>query len=719
MTDAPAPLTLPTDDWEGWLAARCDGLLDEARRLVDVLKAGAARAPSSAMAVWNDLNLALHNAFATASLLSNVHPDEAVRSRGERAEQDAHKLLTEIGLDRDLYDALAAVDPQDLDEGGRRVHSLSLRDFHRAGVDQDEQVRARLRELAERETAVAQEFSKNIRDGVRSVSVDPASLDGLPADFVASHPAGEDGRVVITTDYPDYLPFSTFSRDRAARAALMQEYLNRAWPENDALLRELLGLRREHARLLGYDGWPSYDAEVKMIGKGAAIPEFIEKITEASEASARRDIGVLLARVQQDHPEVTAVDNVDKAFYSEVLRRERFAVDAQEVRAYFDFAKVRAGLLDVTSRLFDVEYVEVADAPRWHEDVTTYDVLRDGTRLGRIRLDLHPRAGKYGHAAQFDLAPGIAGRQVAEGVLVCNFSKHLMEHDHVVTLFHEFGHLLHHVLASGHAWTRFSGVATEWDFVEAPSQMLEEWAWDADVLRSFATDADGEPIPRDAGREDAGGQELRDRALRPHPDVLRRPVLHAAPGRARRHHRDDASSSRRATTSSATCRTRTSSRRSATSRATARATTPTCGAWSSPRTCSRPSTATTCSTRRSRTATATGCWRRAGPATRPTSSRTSSDVPTRSTRSSAGWTGAERRCAGASRDSPPWWRRCWAPWRPRPPRPRPATGTGSPGPSGTGSTRPCATPPGSTPATTEPRGNGVRTRAAARSRPRR
>jgi thimet oligopeptidase len=496
VTDAPAPLTLPTDDWESWLAARCDGMLDEARRLVEVLKSGP-HGSVEAMAVWNDLNLALHNAFATASLLSNVHPDEAVRSRGERAEQDAHKLLTEIGLDRDLYDALAAVDPQDLDEGGRRVHSLSLRDFHRAGVDQDEQVRARLRELAERETAVAQEFSKNIRDGVRSVSVDPAALDGLPADFVASHPAGEDGRVVITTDYPDYLPFSTFSRDRSARAALMQEYLNRAWPENDALLRELLGLRREHARLLGYDGWPSYDAEVKMIGKGSAIPEFIEKITEASEAAARRDIGVLLARVQQDHPEVSVVDNVDKAFYSEVLRRERFAVDAQEVRAYFDFAKVRAGLLDVTSRLFDVEYVEVADAPRWHDDVTTYDVLRAGTRLGRIRLDLHPRAGKYGHAAQFDLAPGIAGRQVAEGVLVCNFSKHLMEHDHVVTLFHEFGHLLHHVLASGHAWTRFSGVATEWDFVEAPSQMLEEWAWDADVLRSFATDAEGEPIPRE------------------------------------------------------------------------------------------------------------------------------------------------------------------------------------------------------------------------------
>jgi thimet oligopeptidase len=449
------------------------------------------------MTLWNDLNLALENAFAVASLMSNVHPDEAVRSRGEKAEQDAHKLLTDIGLDRELFDVLAAVDPQELDEAGRRVHSLTLRDFRRAGVDQDEAVRTRLRELAERETAVGQEFSKNIRDGVRSVRVEPRVLDGLPSDFVDGHPAGDDGLVEVTTEYPDYVPFMTFCRDRDARARLVHEYLNRAWPANDALLHELLELRREHAQLLGYDGWPSFDAEVKMIGKGSAIPEFIDRITEASDAAARRDVDVLLRRLQQDHPEIESVDNVDKMYYGEVLRRENFDVDAQEVRSYFDFAKVRAGLLDVTGRLFDVEYVEVADAPSWHEDVASYDVVRGGQRLGRIHLDLHPRKGKYGHAAQFSLTPGIRGRQVAEGVLVCNFSRSLMEHDHVVTLFHEFGHLVHHILAGGHEWARFSGVATEWDFVEAPSQMLEEWAWDADVLQSFATDAAGQPIPRE------------------------------------------------------------------------------------------------------------------------------------------------------------------------------------------------------------------------------
>ncbi len=488
-------LALPTADWEGWLSSRCAALLQEVRDVVASLTEQAGpRSGPEVLGLWNDLTLALHDAFATSSLLANVHPEEAVRTRAERAEQDASALQTEIGLDRALCDVLTAVDPAELDDDGRRVLEHSLRDFRRAGVDRDEPVRDRLRALAERETAVGQEFAKNIRDDVRAIRVPAALLDGLPEDFVTGHPAGPDGLVEVSTAYPDYVPFMTFCRDRDARSALAHAFLNRAYPQNDALLRELLRLRREHAGLLGYDGWPAYDAEVKMIGSGAAIPEFIDRITEASGAAAHRDVQVLLARLQQDHPDATSVDTVDRMFYGEVLRRENFDVDSHQVRPYFDFPKVRRGLLEVTGRLFDLDYVEV-DTVTWHPDVTSYDVLRSGERLGRIHLDLHPREGKYGHAAQFDLAPGIADRQLAEGVLVCNFSRTLMEHDHVVTLFHEFGHLLHHVLAGGHAWTRFSGVATEWDFVEAPSQMLEEWAWDPAVLASFATDAEGRPIP--------------------------------------------------------------------------------------------------------------------------------------------------------------------------------------------------------------------------------
>jgi thimet oligopeptidase len=172
------------------------------------------------------------------------------------------------------------------------------------------------------------------------------------------------------------------------------------------------------------------------------------------------------------------------------------------VRTYFPADQVKQGLLEVTGRLFGLRYEPAEDAVPWHEDVTVFDVYStaadraaDGESLGRIYLDLHPREGKFKHAAQFTIANGVAGRQLPEGALLCNFGRGLMEHDHVVTLFHEFGHLVHHVLGGHVDWARFSGVATEWDFVEAPSQMLEEWAWDADVLQGFATNAAGEAIP--------------------------------------------------------------------------------------------------------------------------------------------------------------------------------------------------------------------------------
>ncbi len=490
------PLTLPTADWEGWLSARVDDRLAEVADLVEQVKAAT---PDQVLRLWDEITVALGHVFAPASLLANVHPDEVVRTRAEAAEQEAQKVATALSLDPDLFAALDAVDASGLDPLAARFLERSLRDFRRSGVDRDEETRGRVRDLSERQTDLGQQFSRHIRDGVGRFQVDASRLAGLPEDFRESHPADDAGRVELSTEYPDYVPVMTFATDRSLREEMLTAFLNRAWPGNDATLHDLLEVRRELAGVLGYADWPSYDAEVKMIGSGAAIPAFVDEIAAVAEPAARRDFEVLLQRVRQDRPEATGIDGVDKGFYAEVIRREQFDVDAQKVRTYFDFTRVRRGLLDVTARLFGLEYTEVADAPRWHEDVAVYDVALAGPQgreeLGRIYLDLHPRAGKYSHAAQFDLVSGIRDRQLAEGVLVCNFPRGLMEHHDVVTLFHEFGHLVHHVLAGRQEWARFAGIATEWDFVEAPSQMLEEWAWDHGVLATFATDASGEVIP--------------------------------------------------------------------------------------------------------------------------------------------------------------------------------------------------------------------------------
>jgi len=503
----PEPLALPgNDDAEAWVRDRSDTALARARELADGLRSALSATAPEALRVWDEVVFALHGTAGMASLLANVHPLEAVRTNAEAAEVAVDRLQTQLTQDADLYAVFAGLDPEGLDPLAARFLDKVLADFRRAGVDRDEATRLRLAQINERLTALGLEFSRVIRDDVRTVRVTADRLDGLPGDWLEAHPVDESGLVTVTTDYPDYLPVRMFARDADVRRQLTEAGLTRGYPHNDPVLREMLELRHELATLVGYPDWPSYDADVKMIGEGPAIPEFIDKIAEAADEPMRRDLEVLLERFRQDVPGGEAITLADSAYYEELVRRERYDVDSQRVRTYFDFAKVRQGLLEVTGRLFGLRY-EPVEVPVWHEDVTAYDVIRldDDRRLGRIYLDLHPRPGKYKHAAQFDLVPGVQGRALPEGVLVCNFSRGLMEHSHVVTLFHEFGHLVHHVLGGQGEWTRFSGVATEWDFVEAPSQMLEEWAWDADILASFATDAAGEPIPADlVGRMRAG-----------------------------------------------------------------------------------------------------------------------------------------------------------------------------------------------------------------------
>ncbi|MEV7430690.1 MULTISPECIES: M3 family metallopeptidase [unclassified Nocardioides] len=500
LPSSPTPLELPdADSAEAWLAARTEDGLARARALVEELRADPPTDPVAALEQWDAVTRLLSGVAAAGSLFGNVHPLEAVRDTGDRAEQEVAKLATELSQDRALHDAFAALDPSGLDEQAARLLTRTLEDFRRAGVDRDDATRARIAELDDRLTELDQAFSRGIRDDVRSIRVAPERLAGLPQDWLDSHAPDEDGLVTVTTDYPDVVPVRTFCHDADVRRDIAVEFLQRGWPQNDEVLRELFALRHERATLVGYDSWPSYDAAVKMIGSGAAIPEFIDRIAEAAREPGERDLALVLDRLRRDRPEADALTAVDSAYYEELVRKEQLEVDAQLVRTYFEFAKVRQGLLDVTGRLFGLHYEPVPDAPVWAPDVTAYDVTSavDGSAVGRIYLDLHPREGKYGHAAQFTLVDGVAGEQLPEGVLVCNFSRGLMEHDHVVTLFHEFGHLVHHVLGGHGRWARFAGVATEWDFVEAPSQMLEEWAWDAEVLRSFATDAAGEPIPAD------------------------------------------------------------------------------------------------------------------------------------------------------------------------------------------------------------------------------
>jgi thimet oligopeptidase len=445
---------------------------------------------------------ALGEAAARASLARNVHPDASMRDAAEACEQEVDALSTELSLDRGLYDALSALDVSGEDGATCYLVEKSLRDFRRAGVDRDEATRSRVRALREELVRIGQEFGRNIKDDVRRLELDPAELEGLPEDWRRTHPPGPGGQVTVTTDNTDYVPFLTYARSERAREALWRLYRLRGHPKNLDVLSRMLSRRAELARILGYPSWAAYVTEDKMIGSAEAASEFIEKITAAAEARMRRDFAQLLERKRKDVPGAERVEPWDSAYLQERVKAEQYGFESQSARPYLEYSRVKDGVLEVTARLFGIEYRRVREATAWHPDVEVHDVLEGGRLLGRIYLDMHPREGKYKHYAQFTLSSGQAGLRLPEGVLVCNFPQPtaagpaLLEHGDVKTFFHEFGHLLHHVLGGHTRWAGQSGVATEWDFVEAPSQMLEEWVWDPGVLAGFARHVEtGEPIP--------------------------------------------------------------------------------------------------------------------------------------------------------------------------------------------------------------------------------
>lgn len=491
-----APIVFPTAsaDWAAFAGERADERLARVDEVVSRLLDGSSRSTLEILQLWNDLQIELRRAQSEAEILSEVHPDRAVRESAEARMSAAQAKETEVMSDAALAALFADTDATGLDADAARVREHVLRDFRRGGADRDDETRERLRQFAARETELAVTFARNIREGRREVRVEPARLAGLPDDFLAGHPVGEDGLVAISTDNLDVTAVMNYARDRETRIALRRARADLAWPENDAVLAELLDVRQQHAELLGYASWADFETETRMAGSAARVASFLDEIDAASKAAADAEYDVLLARLREDEPEADEVTAADQLYLLTALHEERFAVDAQEVRRYLDFSRVLDGLLATTGALFGIRYVLV-DVAAWHDEVRSYDVLRGEERIGRIHLDLHPREGKYNHAACFPIAPGVRGRILPEAALVCNFPRGLMEHREVQTFFHEFGHLVHDILGGDQTWASFSGVATEWDFVEAPSQMLEEWVWDADVLATFARNDAGEPIP--------------------------------------------------------------------------------------------------------------------------------------------------------------------------------------------------------------------------------
>ena len=477
--------------------------LDAGRRAIDTLIAvKGPRTVENTLVLYDEAVRQNNSAGYFAGLMEQVHPEAIFRDHATAMLTKASAAQTAIALNHDVYNALAALDLSKADAATRYYVQRQLLEFRLAGVDKDDATRARLKKLNDQSTEEQSMFDRNISDGQKTIEADPSELDGLPQDYIDRHKPGADGKIHITTDYPDALPVFTFAKSDALRRRLSLAFNTRAYPKNQEVLTSLLNTRYEIASILGFSNWADYNAADKMMAKGHNIADFIQQVDDASRPLAKREFEMLLAEKQKTNPGAKEIWDYERAYLLELVRRSKYDFDSQSVRPYFPFMQVKQGILDAAAELFHVSFQQEANVPSWDPSVETWIVIDSGKPIGRFYLDMHPRPGKFSHAEMVPVLDGIRGKQLPEAILVCNFpvptasDPGLMDYGDVETFFHEFGHLMHHILGGQQQWAGISGISMESDFVEAPSQMLEEWIRSPQVLAKFARHyKTGEPIP--------------------------------------------------------------------------------------------------------------------------------------------------------------------------------------------------------------------------------
>jgi thimet oligopeptidase len=477
------------------------------------------RTVDNTLAPYDDAIEQLDTAGNQAGLMQIVHPDAAIRDRAQALIRKVSAAGTALSLNTAVYQALSAMDVTSADPATQYYVKRTLLEFRLAGVDKDEATRAKIRALSDDLTRLTTQFQRNIQESHLKVTVkDPAELAGLPADFISRHKPAADGTITLTSDSPDVTPVQKFASSADLRHRIFLAYNNRAYPQNLAVLTDLLKKREDLAHLLGYKEWADMNAADKMAGNAQTISRFVEQIDAASRPAAEREYQMLLALAKKDQPGLAGISMQDRQYYFEQLRKTQFAFDSQSARPYFPYDRVQQGILDVASKLFNVTFRPAKDAVVWDPSVSALDVFDGDRQLGRIYLDMHPRPGKDQWFSADPILDGKRGQQLPEVTLICNFAggkagdPGLMEYGDVTTFFHEFGHLMHWIFQGQQKWAGFSG-NLENDFVEAPSQMLEEWMHDPKVLATFARHYEtNEPIPAElvgrANRADAFGRGL-------------------------------------------------------------------------------------------------------------------------------------------------------------------------------------------------------------------
>ena len=415
---------------------------------------------------------------------------------------------TKLSQNLEIYDAYKNIQKNEsnsLNYEQKRVLELSVSHFELSGAHLDETTKKRLQEINVRKSELSNNFSQNLLDATNVyeyIVEDAKDVEGLPASDVESAKFEKDGvlKYKFTLQMPSYVAYMTYGKNAQIRETLYKAYVTRA-PQNAQIIDELLTLKSEMSKLLGFDNYAAYSLALKMASNEKSVLTFLHDLLENSKAQAKEELNEVQEMAQEP------LQSFDSAYYSEILKKAKYDLDEELFRPYFEQTSVVEGTFEFLSKLFGLRF-EKTQEKLWDEKASSYDLYLDDKLTARLYLDLESRKGKRGGAWMHNWQTHCLNEQnveqLASAFIVCNFpastekNPSLLRHDDVVTLFHEMGHAIHHALSAVNE-NEVSGVnGVEWDAVEFPSQFLENFAYEPKVLKLFATHhKTGETIPDD------------------------------------------------------------------------------------------------------------------------------------------------------------------------------------------------------------------------------
>jgi thimet oligopeptidase len=463
----------------------------------------------------DDLSVRLDNETALLTFMQFVSPDSGERDRSRAADEAISNWAVELGKNEKLYNAIKEYADTGPTLAGERKRLLdhTMRDYRRAGMMLSKDKRERLKAVEMELNKLGIQFSQNIAEDATRVPLLRSELKGVPEDVITRQRTAAD-IILVGLDGPSYGAVMDYCEVPETRQKMWVSYRRRAATKNVSVLEQLIKLRAEAAELLGFKNTVDWMIETRMAKNSEEVAKFYTQLQPIVRRKAELDLKEFQNFKREKTGDASAEFHPwDYAFYKNLLKKEKYDVDSEKVAEYFPMDAVVNGLFSITQSLYGIEYKDITSQaktlglPIWHEDAKLYEVWdkEKNKAIGRFYLDLYPRDNKYNHAAHWRLFPrkkwGNGEIQIPLSALVCNFTKptaekpSLLPHDEVETFFHEFGHLLHSMLTETE-FGQFSGTAVARDFVEAPSQMFENWVWDAGVLKTFAKHyKTGETLP--------------------------------------------------------------------------------------------------------------------------------------------------------------------------------------------------------------------------------